>query len=41
MAIDGQLAAVICIEDPLREEAADVNQTASQSWTYQACYDDW
>ena len=24
MAIDGQLAAVICIEDPLREEAADV-----------------
>ena len=24
MAVEGELAAVICIEDPLREEAADV-----------------
>lgn len=26
MAVDGKLCAVICIEDPLREEAAEVIQ---------------
>ncbi len=31
MAIDGQLAAVICIEDPLREEAAEVVSKLRQS----------
>ena len=31
MAVDGKLAAVICIEDPLREEAADVVASLKKS----------
>ena len=31
MAIEGELAAVICIEDPLREEAADVIRDLRES----------
>ena len=31
MAIDGRLAAVICIEDPLREEAADAIRALKES----------
>ena len=27
MAVEGRLAAVICIEDPIRDEAADVIRT--------------
>ena len=32
MAIGGQLAAVICIEDPLREEAAVCHPPVKRGW---------
>ena len=40
MAIEGKLAAVICIEDPLRPEAAEVIAEVKESGIYQDCYDD-
>ena len=32
LAVDGKLCAVICIEDPLREEAAEVIQELKKMW---------
>ena len=42
MAIEGKLAGVICIEDPLREEAKDViDQSIKSCWNQESRYDDW
>ena len=40
LAIDGELAAVICIEDPLREEAPAGDQQAERRRIYQGGDDD-
>ena len=40
MAIEGKLAAVICIEDPLREEAAEVIKELREAGLKQDCHDD-
>ena len=40
MAIDQQLAAVICIEDPVREEAADVIRDLRENGISKNCHDD-
>ena len=41
MAIEGKLAGVICIEDPLREEAKDVIKSIKSCWNQESRYDDW
>ena len=41
LAIEGELAAVICIEDPLREEAADAIRATERKRNFQGCNDDW
>ena len=40
LAIEGKLAAVICVEDPLREEAADAVRELKAAWYHQGCDDD-
>lgn len=40
LAIDGVLAAVICIEDPLREESASVVRAIERGRISEGCYDD-
>ena len=40
LALEGTLAAVICIEDPLREEAADVIKKLKKGRNHKSCYDD-
>ena len=41
MAIEGKLAGVICIEDPLREEAKDVIKALKAAGIKESRYDDW
>ena len=41
MAIEGKLAAVICIEDPLREEAPQIIKNLKSGRHQQSSYDDW
>ena len=41
MAIEGKLAGVICIEDPLREEAKRCDQSIKSCWNQESRYDDW
>ena len=36
MAIEGKLAGVICIEDPLREEAKDVIKALKADWNQES-----
>ena len=41
MAIENELAAVICIEDPIREEAADsYTRSFKEAGTKESCNDD-
>ncbi len=40
LALEGKLAAVICIEDPLRKEAKQVIRDLKKSGTKESCHDD-
>lgn len=40
LAIEHKLAAVICIEDPLREEAAEMVKSLKAAADHEGCYDD-